>query len=145
MSPANSPRAGNRRIPAGTGDGDDEAGVTDPAVPTVTLARLAGIDVRHRQALPLERIWFVGLDVHLAHEIQFLAPYRDKVHLGRAISMGLASHPRLKGMPPQTPGHQGKQDFRDRIGLQSQNFGFLHSLALAGTAKIATRFSPPRL
>ncbi len=117
MSPANSLRAGSRHSPTGTGGGDDEAGVTDPAVPTATLARLAGIDVGHRQALPFKGIWFVGLDVHLADEIQFFTPYGDNIHLGWPIGMGLTSYPGLKSVPPKPPSHQGEQNFCDRIGL----------------------------
>jgi len=55
--------------------------------------------------------------------------------------MGLVTHPRLKGVPPQAACHQGQEDFCRWIRLQTQGFGFLHSQKVPLAPEITTRFS----
>ncbi len=94
-----------------------EAGA--PAAIMAIRARLAGIDVRHRQALPFEGVRLIRLDVGLAYQIQLFAPHGNDVHLGGSARVGLTPRPRLEGMPPKSSGHEGQQDFRRRIGLET--------------------------
>ena len=83
----------------------DAGAVAVAAAPAAAPTRLAGIDHRHRQPLPLKGIRLFGLDIHLAYQIQFLAPHGNEIHFGRAVRMRLAPRPRLEGMPPKTPSH----------------------------------------
>ena len=117
-SPASSPRGNDLPIP--TIDGGvavGVAGVIGQAGPTANRDRLTGIDVGDRQSLPLERIRLVRLNVRLANQAQLFSPHGDHIHLGGTIRMGLVAHPRLEGMPPKPPGHQGQEDFGHRIRL----------------------------